>query len=164
MRISLTVFFAMLTCSLAPAQQTPQPAPQQQGQQPQQPRERNKFILELEKQIAGKDTLPAEQVFKNIEAMKGRPAGNLLRIMEFGWSASLGVECNHCHVEGKWESDEKAPKTTARKMSKMLGEVTKLIKEAVGEKQFATCYMCHRGSPEPVRNVRAGQRREGGPR
>jgi len=150
------MFFVLFVSCCAFGQQAQQ-APQQQP-----PRERNKFILELEKQIAGKDSLPAEQVFKNIETFKGRPAALVLRTMENTISIALGVDCNHCHVEGKWESDEKTPKATTRKMFKMVGEVSKLLKEAVGERQFATCYMCHRGAPEPIKGLgRGGPRREG---
>ena len=152
MRVFLPALATLMASCLTFGQQA-----QQQTQQPQQPRERNKFIVELEKQIAGKDSLPAEQVFKSIETFKGRPAANVLRTMEFVITPALGVECNHCHVEGKWESDEKAPKLTARKMFKMVGEVSKLLKENVGEKQFATCYMCHHGSAEPVKGVGGGR-------
>jgi len=42
--------------------------------------------------------LPAEQVYKNIDIMKGVPAGRLLGAMKF-FTASLGTTCAHCHVE-----------------------------------------------------------------
>ena len=122
------------------------------SQQPaqQQPRERNKFLVDLEKEIAGKENLPAEQVFKNIDVFKGQQAVRVLRVMEFAFMPGLGVECNHCHVEGKWESDEKTPKATARKMWKMQPEVKKLVKDAAGDKAEINCYTCHRGNVEPA--------------
>ena len=40
----------------------------------------------------------AEQQFKNIQALKGVPAEQLLPTMQF-ISASLGVECDFCHVD-----------------------------------------------------------------
>ena len=39
----------------------------------------------LLRQIAGRENLPAESVFKNIEVMKGVPAGRLVRIMNAGF-------------------------------------------------------------------------------
>jgi len=35
-------------------------------------------------------------------------------------AASLGVKCDHCHAEGHFDSDEKKPKETARKMMTMM--------------------------------------------
>ena len=155
----MKLFFASLLLALTTGAMVAQQQPPMQ-QQP--PRERNKFILELEKQIAGKDSLPAEEVFKNIQTFKGQQAQRILRIMEFGWSPALGVECNHCHVEGKWESDETEAKGTARKMSNMVGEVTRMVKAITDEHASVTCYTCHRGDVKPAR----GPRRPGqqGPR
>src|SRR5690242_9361613 len=44
----------------------------------------------LEK-IAGHENEPAEQVFKNIQSLKGMPAGRLVRVMNMGYSRALGV-------------------------------------------------------------------------
>jgi hypothetical protein len=56
----------------------------------------------------------------NITQYKGVTAERLLRIMEFGFTKSLGVNCTHCHLPGKWDSDEKGAKETARAMSRMV--------------------------------------------
>src|ERR1051326_4324164 len=55
-------------------------------------------LQELAKRIAGQENKPAEEVFKNIQLLKGMPAGRLLRVMELGYGRSLGVDCTHCHV------------------------------------------------------------------
>ena len=65
-----------------------------------------------------KDTRPAEQVFKNIQSLKGIPADQFMTTMGF-FSASLGENCTYCHVEesgGSWEryADDNAHKRTAR--------------------------------------------------
>jgi hypothetical protein len=39
----------------------------------------------------------AEKEFKNIQALKGIPAGQVIPSMQF-IAASLGVECEYCHV------------------------------------------------------------------
>lgn len=146
MRVLTTLSFVLLT--------TAGPTIAQPSAQQQQPRERNKFLVDLEKEIAGKENLPAEQVFKNMEIFKGQPASRVLRVMEFAFAPGLGVECNHCHVEGKWESDEKEPKAKARGMWKMQPEVNKLVKGIAGEKAAVNCYTCHRGEETPALNPR----------
>src|SRR5512140_1367772 len=60
----------------------------------------------------------AEQQFKNIQVLKGVPADQLIPTMQF-ISASLGVECDFCHVEHAFDKDDKKPKQFARKMIEM---------------------------------------------
>ncbi|MBI3005807.1 MAG: photosynthetic reaction center cytochrome c subunit [Ignavibacteriales bacterium] len=124
----------------------PVPVSAQTAQQP----ERNKHLIALEEVIKGKESSPAEQVFKNIEIFKGQQAGRVLRVMEFAFTPGLGVECNFCHVEGKWESDENDHKVKARAMWKMLPEVNKLVKGVAGDKAAVNCYTCHRGEETPA--------------
>jgi|HubBroStandDraft_6_1064221.scaffolds.fasta_scaffold81897_2 photosynthetic reaction center cytochrome c subunit len=89
---------------------------------------------------------PAEQVFKNIIQLKGTPADQLVPAMQF-ISASLGVECTFCHVEGKMELDDKGPKKTAREMMAMTAE---LNKNSFGGRHEVTCYSCHHGAEHPA--------------
>jgi photosynthetic reaction center cytochrome c subunit len=58
---------------------------------------------------------PAEQVFKNIQVLKGTPAYQVVPSMQF-IANSLGVECEFCHVRGTFDKDDKKPKQTARQM------------------------------------------------
>ncbi len=88
----------------------------------------------------------AEEQFKNIQALKGVPADQLIPAMQFV-SASLGVECGFCHVEGAFEKDDKKPKQTARKMIEMMFAINK---DNFDGKREVTCYSCHRGATEPV--------------
>ena len=88
----------------------------------------------------------AEDQFKNIQSFKGTPAADVLPAMQF-MAASLGVQCNFCHVQGDNASDEKGEKKTARAMISMQNEINKLAFR--GQKQV-TCYSCHRGSARPV--------------
>ena len=57
----------------------------------------------------------AEEQFKNIQVLKGIPADQIFPTMQF-ITASLGVECDFCHVQGAFEKDDKKNKQTARKM------------------------------------------------
>jgi len=88
----------------------------------------------------------AEEEFKNIQALKGIPAEQVMPSMQF-ISASLGVECEFCHVEHAFEKDDKKPKVTARKMINMMMAINKDNFEGHRE---VTCYSCHRGSTDPV--------------
>ena len=51
----------------------------------------------------------AEEVFKNIQVLKGIPADQVFPTMQF-ITASLGVECDFCHVRDAFEKDDKKPK------------------------------------------------------
>jgi outer membrane lipoprotein-sorting protein len=88
----------------------------------------------------------AEEQFKNIQALKGIPADQLIPAMQF-ITASLGVECEFCHVQGAFEKDEKKPKQTARKMMEMMFAINK---DNFGGHREVTCYSCHRGTTDPV--------------
>jgi photosynthetic reaction center cytochrome c subunit len=87
-----------------------------------------------------------EEQFKNIQTLKGISADQLIPAMQF-ISASLGVECEFCHVQGAFEKDDKKPKQTARKMMEMMFAINKDNFEGHRE---VTCYSCHRGAVDPV--------------
>ena len=87
-----------------------------------------------------------EQVYKNIKVLKGIPASQLIPAMQF-IAASLGVKCDHCHAEGHFDSDEKKPKETARKMMTMMFAINK---DNFDDQRKVTCNTCHRGSAKPL--------------
>lgn len=118
---------------------------------PRQAQQKHPEIAALEQQIAGKETQPAEQVWKNIQVFKGRPAIAVLRVMEQAFVANLGVECSYCHVEKQYESDDKKPKTIARNMWTMRAEWQAEARKASGnDEAVVTCYTCHKGQPKPA--------------
>jgi photosynthetic reaction center cytochrome c subunit len=88
----------------------------------------------------------AEEQYKNIQVLKGIPADQLIPGMQF-ITASLGVECQFCHVEGAFEKDDKKSKQTARRMMAMMFAINK---DNFDGHREVTCYSCHRGSTEPV--------------
>ena len=88
----------------------------------------------------------AEEEYKNIQALKGIPADQVIPSMQF-IAASLGVECEYCHVARAFEKDDKKPKLTARKM---IGMMMAINKENFEGHREVTCYSCHRGLPDPV--------------
>ncbi|HUN61642.1 MAG TPA: c-type cytochrome [Candidatus Sulfotelmatobacter sp.] len=88
----------------------------------------------------------AAQQYKNIQVLKDIPADQLIPTMQF-IAASLGVECDFCHVEHEMQKDDKKPKQIARKMIEMELAINKgHFKNEIE----VTCYTCHRGSEHPV--------------
>ncbi len=87
----------------------------------------------------------AEEQFKNIQVLKGIPAEQLVPTMQF-IAASLGVQCDFCHVQGAFEKDDKKPKKTARKMMEMMITINA---ENFDGHRTVTCNSCHRGNPIP---------------
>lgn len=96
------------------------------------------------------DTRPAEQVFKNVQVLKGIPADEFMSTMGF-FSASLGISCGDCHTAesgGDWakyadDSDRK------RRTRGMIAMVNLMNKNFFGGQRVLTCYTCHRGSTTP---------------
>src|SRR5260370_32756617 len=85
------------------------------------------------------DMRPAEQVFKNVQVLKGIPADEFMSTMGF-FSASLGISCGDCHTAesgGDWtkyadESDRK------RRTRAMIGMVNLMNKNFFGGQRGRT--------------------------
>ena len=103
--------------------------------------------------IAGKENMPAESVFKNIQILKGVTAGRLVNIMGRGFSPALGVSCGFCHIVGAYEKEDKEEKQTARVMYTMVNAINKdyMVKLAEPGRNPPTvnCSTCHRGMTRP---------------
>lgn len=107
--------------------------------------------------IAGKEKLPAGQVFKNVKLLKDVPAARFLRIMDTGYSKSLGVTCDHCHVEDRYDADEKRPKLAAREMIVMTREINEQLAKMENidtSEATVNCTTCHRGYVKPALQMR----------
>ncbi len=91
-------------------------------------------------------TKTTEQVFKNIQVLKGIPSDQLIPAMQF-ITSSLGVQCDFCHMEGAFDKDDKKPKQIARKMMQMMIIINQ---ENFDSHREVTCFTCHRGAPMPV--------------
>ncbi|HNP20492.1 MAG TPA: c-type cytochrome [Panacibacter sp.] len=119
--------------------------------------ERLKYMNAVLESIKGMEQLPADSVFKNLKVIKGASsisAEHLLWMMNWGWSAELGVSCNHCHVIGKWESDSIQKKDIARGMWLMRVKINNEILPGITGRNYdqqpaVTCITCHRGKAVP---------------
>ena len=92
----------------------------------------------------------AEEVFKNVQVLKGIPVDEFMSTMGI-FSAALGISCENCHAanDSKWENyagDNTAKKRTARRMVTMMASVNKTY---FAGRQVLTCYACHRGGEHP---------------
>jgi len=128
--------------------------------------QRDSLMNVVMKSIAGKESMPAESVFKDIKTFKGRHAGDIPRIMNYGFGRSLGVGCYHCHAQNDWAKDEKKQKRIAREMAAMAAAInTDYLSKIEGlgpdrppgaggpggpqgemRRPSVNCSTCHRGS------------------
>ena len=87
----------------------------------------------------------AEQVYKNIKVLQGSPADSFNQAMHL-ISGALGVNCEYCHKEMDFVSDEVKKKDAARGMITMTAELNQRVFQG---KQVITCYTCHQGNAIP---------------
>jgi len=95
----------------------------------------------------GKENLPAEEVFKNIEILKGKPASRMPGMMT-ALNGLLGVKCAYCHDVDAWEK-ETPTKITSRHMFAMIGDTNKKYFSGSTPNPI-TCWTCHRGAAKPT--------------
>src|SRR5438270_2139922 len=82
------------------------------------------FLLPKQTTQAQTQTVTAGQKYKNIKVLSDMPADQLGRVMNI-FAASLGVDCDFCHVTADFSKDDKKPKGTAREMIKMAMAINK---------------------------------------
>jgi hypothetical protein len=86
---------------------------------------------------------PAPQAPKNLKLLKPEE----VRPMMGAFRTALGVQCNACHVQGNFASDDNPKKEVARNMIVMMREINAKFPDG---KMHVSCYTCHRGSTEPA--------------
>ena len=93
--------------------------------------------------------LMAEDVFKNIQVLKGIPVREFMNTMGF-FSAATNLNCIDCHspesesLEGY--AIDTPRKQTARRMVLMVNQINQ---SNFGGRRLVTCYTCHRASDRP---------------
>ncbi len=92
----------------------------------------------------------AEEVFKNVQILKGIPVDEFMDTMGM-FSAALSLNCIDCHVAesvGTWDKfgDDTPLKVRSRKMLQMVNAINKDNFSGV---RSVTCYTCHRGDLRP---------------
>jgi photosynthetic reaction center cytochrome c subunit len=92
----------------------------------------------------------AEQVFKNIQVMKGAPVDDFMGSMGL-MCAALGFDCSDCHAGAGTEKVDWAAdtpnKVRARKMIQMMQAINR---DNFSGRQMVTCWSCHHGRDHPA--------------
>lgn len=81
----------------------------------------------------------------NLKVLKVTTGDEVIQIMRT-FTAGLGVQCNYCHVQNNFPSDDNPKKEIARHMISMSQEINGKFPDG---KMHVTCYTCHRGETEP---------------
>jgi hypothetical protein len=92
----------------------------------------------------------SDQVFKDVQVLKGIPVDEFMGTMGI-FTSALSMCCGDCHVGAgtdspRWEADTPR-KRTARRMVQM---VTALNRDTFNGRQVVTCWTCHRGGSRPA--------------
>jgi outer membrane lipoprotein-sorting protein len=115
------------------------------------------LICLLGSTLAGAQAAPqekpllAEQVFKNVQVLRGMSVNEFMETMGF-FAASLNANCTTCHGQdsgGSWDSyasDKMPQKQTARRMILMMNMINQTY---FAGRQVLTCYSCHRFGRTP---------------
>ena len=95
-------------------------------------------------------SLLSENVFKNVQALKGIPVDDFLETMGL-MAAALQFDCSDCHVGAgtdkvDWAADTPR-KRTARRMVNMVAAINR---DNFGGRQLVTCWTCHRNRDKPL--------------
>lgn len=92
----------------------------------------------------------AEQVFTNVQVLKGIPVTEFMNTMGF-FAASLGLNCVFCHVSESLQDWKKFAEDVPRKKiaRNMITMVNTINKTNFGGRAVITCYSCHHGNERP---------------
>ena len=92
----------------------------------------------------------AEQVFTNVQVLKGIPVSEFMSTMGF-FAASVGLNCVFCHVPESLQDWKKFAEDVPRKRMarSMIAMVNTINKNNFGGRAVITCYSCHHGNERP---------------
>jgi outer membrane lipoprotein-sorting protein len=93
--------------------------------------------------------LLAEDVFKNVQVLRGVPVNDFMGTMGI-FSAALGMSCEDCHRAGDSSWANYAAESPRKQMARsMVVMMTTINKTHFGGRQAVTCFSCHRGTDRP---------------
>jgi hypothetical protein len=94
--------------------------------------------------------LLADEVFKNIQVLKGIPVDDFLQTMGL-MTAALQFDCSDCHVgAGTDKVDWAADTPRKRRARSMVTMVATINRTNFGGRQLVTCWTCHRNRDRPL--------------
>lgn len=86
-----------------------------------------------------------KEIPANLKVLKVTTGLEVRQIMRT-FTAGLGVQCNYCHVQGNFSSDDNPKKEVARHMIEIMQKTNGLFPDG---KLHVTCYTCHHGEAVP---------------
>ncbi len=94
--------------------------------------------------------LMSDQVFKNVQVLKGIPVDEFMGTMGF-FAAALSLNCTECHTADAIDDLSQYATDTPLKQSarRMVLMVRAINQNYFGAKPVVTCYTCHRTSSKP---------------
>jgi photosynthetic reaction center cytochrome c subunit len=92
----------------------------------------------------------SDQVFKNVQVLKGIPVDDFMGTMGL-MSAAIGYDCSECHIGAgtekvNWAADN-GKKVIARRMVTMVAAINR---DNFQGRQVVTCWSCHHGRDRPA--------------
>src|SRR5262245_11802804 len=94
--------------------------------------------------------LLAEQVFKNVQVLKGIPVDDFLGTMGI-MAAALQFDCSDCHTGAGTDKVDWAADTPRKRMARlMVTMVANINRTNFGGRQLVTCWTCHRNRDKPL--------------
>lgn len=91
----------------------------------------------------------AEDLYKNIQVLKGQPASSVQPLME-SITRQIGADCKYCHVDRQWASEDNKMKDGSRMMFRMNSFINH---EIFADKARVSCWTCHRGSVKTEHSI-----------
>jgi photosynthetic reaction center cytochrome c subunit len=92
----------------------------------------------------------SDQVFKNVQVLKGIPVDEFLGTMGI-MAASLQFDCSDCHVNAGTANVDWAADTPRKIMARrMVSMVAAINQNNFGGRQLITCWTCHRNRDKPL--------------
>jgi photosynthetic reaction center cytochrome c subunit len=94
--------------------------------------------------------LLSEQIFKNVQVLKGISVDDFLGTMGI-MAAALQFDCSDCHVNAGTEKVDWAADTPRKIMARrMVTMVAGINQNNFGGRQVVTCWTCHRNRDKPL--------------
>jgi hypothetical protein len=92
----------------------------------------------------------AEQVFKNVRALKGIPVDDFMQTMGL-ISAALAFDCSDCHDNAGTPKVDWAADTPKKVIARtMINMVARINQNDFGGRQMVTCWTCHHNRDKPL--------------
>jgi len=95
--------------------------------------------------------LTTEQVFRNIQVLKGIPIDTFFDVMGM-FASSMGEDCTFCHLKQSVFDHNAFGEETPRirRARQMIAMMNTINESNFGGRKMVTCFTCHRGNNTPV--------------